>query len=266
MSKEDFRKIYFSTVPDYIKAEIQAITIKPSELKAIPASPLNSIKRPKKDKGTTMSNAFDRNGHPVKPGDLVTVHNVPALPEYEGHTCRLLEVGSGNRNGSFGFENEYGDVSYTNEVQYVERPEAVDRNGFPVTVGDRVRVYNVPGLARLNGTVRELTEVGAVSRHGQFRFKTDDGAQVYTNEVEVLFDSEDTTPTTGGRLMDKMTFAHELLTYLADERSSEVYVADPDGDVFELRKILFNPENGRIYLIRDYDSEVAPDHYIPEHV
>lgn len=216
-----------------------------------------------KNQGTTMPTMFDRNGHPVQPGDYVTVYNVPGLPKLHGTTHQLVQVDS----NQFMFRTDDGRAYYTNEVEYAETPEISDRKGYLVKPGDRVRVFNVPGISRLNGTEQVLTEVGATSRHGRFGFNVDMTGvpnTVYTNEVELIFEDEISDPLNpnGSNLMDKMTFAAEVLEYLQDERSHEVYIADPDGDVFELRKILFNPENGRIYLVRDYDTELPSDRYV----
>lgn len=214
------------------------------------------------NQGTTMSYAYDRNGSKVQPGDLVTVFNVPHLPELHG-TVQLLVETDGE---TFYVKTESGDTIYTHEVEYRSTPEIADRKGYVVKVGDKVRVLNVPGLSRLNGTKQILTEVGATNRHGRFGFDlVGPNNRVYTNEVELIFDEEPATtnPPNGNGLMDKMTFAAEVLTYLQDERSREVYVADSDGDVFEIDRILFNPENGRIYLVRDYDFEVPSDSFIP---
>lgn len=226
------------------------------------------IKRLKEDEtqnqGTTMEYEYDRNGNKVQLGDLVTVFNVPHVPELHETVQRLVQIDG----KTFYVKIDGGDVVYTNEVEYHSTPEITDRKGYTVKVGDKVRVYNVPGISRLNGTEQTLNEVGATNRHGRFGFNVGPGAsnKVYTNEVELIFEDEQTNQLNpnGRNLMDKMTFAAEVLEYLQDERSREVFVADPDGDVYELQKILFNPENGRIYLVRDYDSEVPSDHYVTQ--
>lgn len=67
--------------------------------------------------------------------------------------------------------------------------------------------------------------------------------------------------------MKIMEFASQLTRFLEDKTAEELedmqaYVADKDGEVFHLSKVVFNPETKRVYVVRGWVGEEDND-YLP---
>ena len=214
-----------------------------------------------------MPKLTDRKGQPVHVGDQIRVFNVSGGMHLNGKVFQLVDIDLDSPYGPFGFQPDPDEDSiyYAGEIELA----VLDHHGNPVSVGDRVFVHQVTGFSELNGTIQELTTITSDSRHGRFGFhypSLDSELTLYTDKVLLAEQSEtNKNPETGAEeqeqkvpetlAMDKFEFAHQILAYLQDDRARSVALADPDGDRFSIRKILFNPDNGMIYLVREWDDE-----------